>query len=209
MDEVHYITKEGHNFTNEQSNTTQNALPRFSKLSAKELKILIKEAQTFKQEAIDKLCEHFQPLINKEARRQQVYDAFGEDAINTAWVIFLDFIHRYNGSDYQHLPGLIQCRLRYELLHQIQRKGRSSDKEVASEELMKMQTHEHLESTLTHLAVKEVLESLPSRQHKILSMYYIDKKNLEQIAESFNCNEKTIRRQKLEAIKRFKEKFNT
>ena len=60
-----------------------------------------------------------------------------------------------------------------------------------------------------HQAVKEVLESLPSRQHKILSMYYIDKKNLEQIAESFNCNEKTIRRQKLEAIKRFKEKFNT
>lgn len=94
-------------------------------------------------------------------------------------------------------------------MHQVQRQGRSSDSDTASEELMEMHTHEHLESTLTNLAVKEVLESLPIRQNKILSMYYIDKKNLEQIAASFNCNEKTIRRQKLEAVKRFKEKFNT
>ena len=209
MDDVHFTMKEGNNFQNERSSTTPNALPRFTKLPPEELQSLIAKAQAYEQEAIDKLCALFQPLINKEARRLNVQEILGEDAVNTAWVIFLNFIHRYNGTDYQHLPGLIQCRLRYELLHKVQKEGRSSESNSASEDLMEMQPHELLEQSLTNLAVQEVLETLPTRQHQILSMYYIDKKNLEQIAERFNCNEKTIRRQKLEAIKRFKEKFTT
>ena len=209
MDDVHYITKEGNNFPNDKSSATPNALPRFTKLPPEELQALIAKAQAHDQEAIDKLCTLFQPLINKEARRLNVQEILGEDAFNTAWVIFLDFIYRYKDDDYQHLPGLLQCRLRYELLHQVQKEGRSSENNIASEELMEMQPHELLEQSLTNLAVQEVLEALPPRQHQILSMYYIDKKNLEQIAAHFNCNEKTIRRQKLEAIKRFKEKFTT
>ena len=91
MDDVHFITKEGNNFQNEQSSTTSNALPRFTKLPPEELQSLIAKAQAYEQEAIDKLCTLFQPLINKEARRLNVQEILGEDAVNTAWVIFLNF----------------------------------------------------------------------------------------------------------------------
>lgn len=207
MDEVHSITKEGNNFPNDKSSTPPNALPRFTKIPPEELQSLITRAQAYEQEAIDKLCTNFKPLINKEAHRLHVQERLGEDAVNTAWVIFLNFIHRYKGTDFDRLPGFIQCHLRYALLHRVQKEGRSSDSTAANEELMEMQTYELLEHSLTKLAIQEVLERLPTRQKQILSMYYIDKMTLEQIAESFNCNEKTIRRQKLEAIKTFKEKF--
>ena len=83
MDDVHLITKEGNNFQNERSSTTSNALPRFTKLPPEELQALVAKAQTYEQEAIDKLCALFQPLTNKEARRINVQEILGEDAVNT------------------------------------------------------------------------------------------------------------------------------
>ena len=166
-------------------------------------------AQAYEQEAIDKLCEHFKPLVYKEAYRLTVYNALGEDAVNTAWLIFLRFIHRYQGNAYNHLPGLIKYHLHYGLLRQVRKQGRSWDNEVASEELMKMQTHEHLEQPLEILAIKQVLSTLPTKQFKILKMYYGQGKNNKQIAEQLSCSISTIKRQKLDALNRIKEKFNT
>ena len=66
-------------------------------------------AQRFEQPAIDKLCADFTPLINKEAHRQSVFNALGEDAVNIAWEIFLEFIHSYKGNNYR-LPKTLAER---------------------------------------------------------------------------------------------------
>ena len=86
-----------------------------------EFKELVHSAQKGDREAINTLCNAFKPLIYKEAYRYEVREALGEDAINTAWLIFLEQIKKYEGRDFGHLPGLLQYYIHYGLLHKFTR----------------------------------------------------------------------------------------
>ena len=86
-----------------------------------EFKELVHSAQKGDREAINVLCTAFNPLIYKEAYRYEVREALGEDAVNTAWLIFLEQIKKYDGRDFGHLPGLLQYHIHYGLLHKFTR----------------------------------------------------------------------------------------
>ena len=86
-----------------------------------EFKELVHSAQKGNREAINVLCIAFKPLIYKEAYRYEVREALGEDAVNTAWLIFLEQIKKYDGRDFGHLPGLLQYHVHYGLLHKFTR----------------------------------------------------------------------------------------
>ena len=86
-----------------------------------EFKELVHSAQKGDREAINVLCTTFKPLIYKEAYRYEVREALGEDAVNTAWLIFLEQIKKYDGRDFGHLPGLLQYHVHYGLLHKFTR----------------------------------------------------------------------------------------
>lgn len=86
-----------------------------------EFKELVHSAQKGDREAINVLCTAFKPLIYKEAYRYEVREALGEDAINTAWLIFLEKIKKYKDRDFGHLPGLLQYHVHYGLLHKFTR----------------------------------------------------------------------------------------
>ena len=86
-----------------------------------EFKELVHSAQKGEREAINVLCTAFKPLIYKEAYRYEVREALGEDAVNTAWLIFLEQIKKYDGRDFGHLPGLLQYHVHYGLLHKFTR----------------------------------------------------------------------------------------
>ena len=86
-----------------------------------EFKELVHSAQNGDREAINTLCNAFKPLIYKEAYRYEVREALGEDAVNTAWLIFLEQIKKYDGRDFGHLPGLLQYHIHYGLLHKFTR----------------------------------------------------------------------------------------
>lgn len=86
-----------------------------------EFKELVHSAQKGDREAINVLCTAFKPLIYKEAYRYEVREALGEDAVNTAWSIFLEQIKKYDGRDFGHLPGLLQYHVHYGLLHKFTR----------------------------------------------------------------------------------------
>ena len=86
-----------------------------------EFKELVHSAQKGDREAINVLCTAFKPLIYKEAYRYEVREALGEDAVNTAWLIFLEQIKKYEGRDFGHLPGLLQYHIHFGLLHKFTR----------------------------------------------------------------------------------------
>ena len=86
-----------------------------------EFKELVHSAQNGDRESINTLCNAFKPLIYKEAYRYEVREALGEDAVNTAWLIFLEQIKKYDGRDFGHLPGLLQYHVHYGLLHKFTR----------------------------------------------------------------------------------------
>ena len=92
-----------------------------------EFKELVLSAQKGDHEAINTLCNAFKPLIYKEAYRYEVREALGEDAINTAWLIFLEQIKKYKDRDFGHLPGLLQYHVHYGLLQKITRRKSVKD----------------------------------------------------------------------------------
>ena len=185
------------------------AVPRYSKQYQEELQVLVQGAQQFNQNAIDTLCEKFKPLILKEAKRESVYISLGEDAVNTAWTIFLSFIYRYNGANYKELPGLIQCHLYYELNRLTKKENYNETNQVHSEEALLMQTCDPLEETSTNFAIMQILKKLTVRQSSILKMYYDYGQSNEQIAKFYSCSVRTIKRQKAEALSIFRENLNT
>lgn len=93
----------------------------YARLSASELRTLVAAAQRFEQPAIDKLCAAFEPLVYKEAHNSKIIAFLKEDALNSAWEIFLDYIHKFDKRNYKKLPSLLQLNIRYELLHKIYR----------------------------------------------------------------------------------------
>ena len=92
-----------------------------------EFKELVLSAQKGDRKAINTLCNAFKPLIYKEAYRYEVREALGEDAINTAWLIFLEQITKYEGRDLGHLPGLLQYHVHYGLLQKVTRRKSVKD----------------------------------------------------------------------------------
>lgn len=54
-------------------------------------------------------------------------EALGEDAVNTAWLIFLEQIKKYEGRNFGHLPGLLQYHVHYGLLQKITRRKSVKD----------------------------------------------------------------------------------
>ena len=92
-----------------------------------EFKELVRSAQKGDCEAINTLCNAFKPLIYKEAYRYEVREALGEDAVNTAWLIFLEQIKKYEGRDFGHLPGLLQYHVHYGLMQKITRRKSVKD----------------------------------------------------------------------------------
>jgi len=96
----------------------QNGKYTFTLTDFKELVI---SAQHGNSQSIDALCTAFKPLIYKEAYRYEIRKALGEDAINIAWLIFLEKIKSYKDRDFGHLPGLLQYHVHFGLLHKATR----------------------------------------------------------------------------------------
>ena len=91
-------------------------------LSTAQLEELVLAAQKGEQVAIDAMCTNFKPLVMQEAHRSYVAQALGEEAENTAWVYFLEFIMSYKDNCYQLLPVLIKMKLRFAFMQKIYRK---------------------------------------------------------------------------------------
>ena len=91
-------------------------------LPTAQLQELVLAAQKGEQVAIDAMCTNFKPLVMQEAHRSYVAQALGEEAENTAWVYFLEFIMSYKDDCYQLLPGLIKMKLRFAFMQKIYRK---------------------------------------------------------------------------------------
>lgn len=154
--------------------------------SAAELKELIQAAQRGDAAAIEALCIAFRPLILKEANRSYIIQTLGEDAVNTAWEIFLDFMQKYNKNSYLKLPGLLKTTLRYELFHKAFRGISVSDCTC-------LDVHENSGSSLAvsdeHLFVEKIenknlldylLSHLTQKQQKVIKATFLDQLTLDE-----------------------------
>ena len=139
-----------------------------------EFKELVHSAQKGDREAINVLCTAFKPLIYKEAYRYEVREALGEDAVNTAWLIFLEQIKKYDGRDFGHLPGLLQYYIHYGLLHKFTR-GKSVkdcyylDAEEEGEETQIAEKFDAIAQMEDNQAMQLAFKRLTDKQRNIIN----------------------------------------
>lgn len=162
-----------------------------------QLKNLVEAAQKGDREAIGRLCHDFAPLIYKEARRSNVQGALGEDAVNTAWVIFLEFIQRYKGSNYRLLPGLVQKHVHYGLLHHAG-KSNQSNTETSLEAALPSLIYSPMEAVNAKLSLKQTLLQLSEKEKLVL--YYKEKLPPKAIAAKLGCTERSVYRHYAKAV---------
>lgn len=169
-----------------------------------QLKNLLMAAQRFEQPAIDKLCADFTPLINKEAHRQSVFNALGEDAVNIAWEIFLEFIHSYKGNNYRLLPGLIQKHLHYRLLDRLHQKGCLLDCDALDADETFADTiadkHDYIAEADTRLSINTAVSKLSDKQQTVIRELYLHDKDIKTFTGSTGLNVQTCYTHKMRAL---------
>lgn len=147
----------------------------YDTLSVEQLRELITLAKANNQEAIDRLCQQFQPLVTSEANRPDIKRILQEDAENTAWEIFLSIIHKYNKDCFERFPGYVQTTLYHNL------RKRTFHNALLYEELG-YDTLENMSSTFdatyeqveTKLMQEHYLSKLSPYQQEIVTKRYIE-----------------------------------
>lgn len=173
--------------------------------SNEQLKELLEATHAGNPLAIAMLCEIFKPLIMKEAYRICILDILGEDAENTAWEIFLEFIQKYKGKNYRQLPGLIQKTLHYVLLHKAYPETKISvDEELVEDAAMLNTVAQNMvaDAVCGKEYIDQLLSVLTERQKDIILDTIIKDKSLEEYRLQHNISFKVAyARQKAALLK--------
>lgn len=161
-----------------------------------EFKELVHSAQNGDRDAINTLCNAFKPLIYKEAYRYEVREALGEDAINTAWLIFLEQIKKYKDRDFGHLPGLLQYHVHYGLLHKFTR-GKSVkdcyylDAEEEGEEMQITEKFDAIAQMEDNQAMQLAFKRLTDKQRNIINAMQEPDMTIKKYSEEHKISYKT------------------
>ncbi len=174
-----------------------------------QLKNLVEAAQKGSREAIDRLCHDFAPLIYKEARRSNVQGALGEDAVNTAWVIFLEFIQRYKGNNYRLLPGLVQKHVHYKLLDRLHQKGCLLDCDALDADdnakAAIVDKRDYFAESIERLSMDKAVCQLTKKQRELIKAIDYDGIDIKTYSIQHNCSRQNIHQTHKSALNRLKE----
>ena len=178
-----------------------------------ELKALVQAAQQGQQEAIDKLCDKFKGLVKKEAHLSYVQDALGEDAENTAWEIFLEFIQQYKGRRYLVLPGLAKSYLHGKLLNKILRQYSvnsvaSLDNEGDAYQHNFPDNQDAIALLETRVGLETALATLSPQQREIIIDNFYHDLSLKECAQRLGCSAQSCYVHKQRAMQKLKQFLN-
>lgn len=173
---------------------------------AKKLKALIKAAQQFDQQAIDELCKIFKPLVYKEARRTSIYKVLGEDAVNMAWVIFLQTVHKYDRDSYLMFPGYAKIKVHYGLLDSLNQTGCLLDCDAidASEDFADtvVAKQDFIADRMCSLAFKQAYKTLTQAERKVLEGVDFANVSITDYSKANHCSIQNASKLRLSAIRR-------
>ena len=176
-----------------------------------ELKNLVQQVQAHDQQAIDRLCETFTPLIYKEARRSYIAAALGDDAVNIAWEIFLEFIYAYKGNKYRLLPGLVQKHLYYELMHRVYRNKPEQavlSLEATPDDEQQLQIADEkqlIAASEDKLLLEKLLAVLTDKQRLLIEAIFMHGLSLREYAQSQGIGFTAAYKMQLKALARLQE----
>lgn len=181
-------------------------------MSTKELSLLLPKAQAGNELAIQRLCQGFAPLIFKISYRPTVYRVLGDDAENTAWLWFLEFVYAYQGDKFGSFPGLVRKYLIFKFVRLMQQQGTQWDKEIYqdtedSDNPTCGEDDDNYLRVLNSLALRQEFVRLSPKQQVILRKYFGAEQSQQEIAEFYNCGVRTVGYHKDMAVKQIRDRF--
>lgn len=200
------LRKDGNIITDDTQNIKQVSL------SPEELGELIGAAQSSDQQAIDRLCAIFRPLVLKEAHLPSVYNALGEDAENTAWVIFLELIQLYKDKNFRQLPGLFKIYLHFGLLHALHQQGCLLDCEAidGSEDFAETiaEPRDHLADSEVNIKFRDALKKLSIAQRKVITAVDLHNVDIKTFSKAHKCSYQSSYKTRLLGLKKLRKYFD-
>ena len=163
----------------------------YEKLTSEELRQLAEGARKGEEKAIEKLCEAFAPLVYREARAENIYNALGEDAVNTAWELFLELVQKEGVKITPSYPGFLKKSLHLGLLKKALRRSGQQQMEVADEALCLHTADKRrceFEDAELRLVLHEALGKLTEKQRSVVWAAAVEEQSFSQVAEKKHIN---------------------
>lgn len=174
-----------------------------------ELRELVTSAQHGNSQAIEQLCTAFKPLIYKEAYRYEIRKALGEDAINIAWLIFLEKIKSYKDRDFGHLPGLLQYHVHFGLLHKFTRGKSVKDcyylDAEENEETQIADKKNDIDQLVYNQLLSEAMKKLTDAQYAAVNELVLQDMDYKIFSKQHNCSVKTAFKHRANGLSKLKE----
>lgn len=186
----------------------------FKKLSPDELEQFVLNYQKGDSHAAELLRQYFSPLIYRLTHRHSVYATLGEDAENIAWILFYEFISKYQGADFIHLPGLVRRFMIFRMMNHISRISNRFNLEMLDQfdgegTLSQIAGPDELEACLDGAMVAYLFADLPRKQRAVLKYALFHRYTQQQIAAKLNCSTRYVRKCKTLALKHIKKKLHS
>ena len=136
-------------------------------------------------------------------------EALGEDAINTAWLIFLEQIKKYKDRDFGHLPGLLQYHVHYGLLHKFTR-GKSVkdcyylDAEEEGEETQIADKKNDIDELMHNQLLSDTMRKLTKEQFTAVNELVLQDVDYKIFCDKHKCSVKTAYKHRANGLKKLK-----
>lgn len=136
----------------------------------------------------------------------------GDDAENTAWLWFLEFINAYKGNKYKSFPGLVRRYLIFKFVRLMQQQGTLWDKETFaetndSENPLRGEEDDNYLRVLNSLALRQEFKNLSPKRQVILQRYFGKEQSQREIAELCHCSIRDVGYHKDMAVKQIRDRF--
>ena len=186
--------------------------PNIKKLSSKELSVILPKAQAGDYDAMERLCGAYVRLIYKLSHRKSAQIILGEDAENTAWLWFLEFVNNYHDYNFDKFPGLVRRYLIFKFVRLMKQQGARWDKETKSDttcddNLFGGAEDDNLTNLLNSISLQQEFARLTPKQKKILRMYFGGRYKQREIAAFLKCGVRTVGYQRDLAVKLIRDRF--
>ncbi len=174
---------------------------------------LVRKAKYGDIKAKEEIIRNLQPLLVSSIRRYYYNKNELEDLMQEGNLKILESIDKYEEKKGIYFLGYVKTMLKYMYLDKHKEREHMSLNEKATggeDEIIDLLVSEDLdisEEIATRDEIEELrdkLKELTERQREIIILFYIEKKNMHQIAEKLNISYRTVVNTKTMAIKKLR-----
>lgn len=175
---------------------------------------LVRKAKAGEIEAVEEIISNLQPLLVSSIRRYYYNKNEFEDLMQEGNLKILESIDKYDEDKGVYFLGYVKTMLKYMYLDKHKERQHMSLNEKAAggeDEIIDLLVSEDLdigERIANRDEIEELsdkLKELTQRQREIIILFYIEKKNMHQIAEKLNISYRTVVNTKTMSLKKLRE----